>query len=291
MTAMNEPRDDLEMDTAERPEASYETFMRVKSGISDGALRAAGLPPARELTYDAYLAAFHAPKTKAQDDLDRLRGERFAPATPKDEQPGPPPLGRRLVLAEAPDGTWRIVNDPDRPIYNPPPRRRYVAKTVAMLMGIAFAFVVAAVVSAVYLRQERAILGDASEAVPEISADGPSEAPAALQFDTASGGSAEAPAPPLPTRETKDAKDAATPQPEQQDAVQAVTAPAEPLPVETVATVPVTKPIAPKADMDAELPAAVAPTPRQVKPAELPKSTPTAKQLRLPSSTKPASAP
>ncbi len=279
MTAINEQRDSSEMDSAKKPQvpatgaaASYATFMRVKGGISDGALQAAGLPPARDLTYEAYLAAFGPAKATEKDDLDLLRGERAAPVAGKEETPGPPPLGRRLVLAEAPDGSWRIVNDPDRPIYSPPPPRRYVAKTVAMLMGIAVAFVVAALINAVYLRQQQpAVAGQTTDPVietPDTAAISAAEVP---EIDTASGGPADRPSPAAEQR------------------VQAEALPALPaLPVEAVATVPIDKPIPPEADM----PSKSVPAPsRQVKPADLPKSTPTARQQRLPNSTKPASMP
>lgn len=37
---------------------SYEGYLRVKNGISDSVLMAAGLPPARDLSYEAYVTAF-----------------------------------------------------------------------------------------------------------------------------------------------------------------------------------------------------------------------------------------
>jgi hypothetical protein len=46
-----------ENDAAARP-ASYEHYLRVKTGISDNALLAAGLKPAKELSYQDFMAAF-----------------------------------------------------------------------------------------------------------------------------------------------------------------------------------------------------------------------------------------
>lgn len=47
---------------------SYEGYLRVKNGISDSVLMAAGLPPARDLSYEAYLAAFGGKSQPAQSE-------------------------------------------------------------------------------------------------------------------------------------------------------------------------------------------------------------------------------
>jgi len=160
MTAMasDDLRDDLRHDPPQAAggrDASYETYLRVKNGVSDAALRAAGLPPAQALTYDEYLASVAGKGERKDDRLERLRGSHPVQLEPApDLAPGPPPLGRRLVLDEAPDGSWRIATDPQqRPRWGAsrPPGRRLFAKIVGMSMGISVAFVAAAYVNAVYL--------------------------------------------------------------------------------------------------------------------------------------------
>ncbi len=259
MTAatMNEPRNPASMtEAAAAPDTDYATFLRVKGGISDGALRAAGLPPAQELTYDAYRAAFSPKKPPEQDGLGRMRGERPIMSQPTEEPPGPPPLGRRLILDEAPNGSWRIAADPDRYVRVAPPRRP-VAKLVGMLMGIAFAFIAAATVNTIFLRSEPWRLAALPFPVSTVAERGAAsgmeapasivvtEAPAMLQIDTASGGEGEA----LPDTGWS----AITPAPVDTDRKQVR-----------------------KSD------AASGP---KAKPLDLPNSTPTATQLRLPSST------
>jgi hypothetical protein len=46
--------------------SSYESYLRVKNGVSDSVLAIAGLPPAGELSYAAYLAAFGAKTRPSQ---------------------------------------------------------------------------------------------------------------------------------------------------------------------------------------------------------------------------------
>jgi hypothetical protein len=268
-----------------RRDADYETFLRVRNGISNEALRAAGLPPAQELTFEAYLDAFGPKKPRAQDDLERPRGAdidrlRIAPTVPPsaiEEPPAPPPLGRRLILDEAPDGTWRIVADPDTLTRATRPRRaRPLAKLLAMAMGLACAFVIAATLNAVLLHKDHWRLAVDPAARPESAetrkgaADrviieartkddkAPStfvvEPIEGLQINTASGAASEAGA--------AAADRALKPLPE--------------VDVSTKAAHPVPAP---------------EPTPQRVAPADLPRSTPTTRQLKLPSSTKPASVP
>jgi hypothetical protein len=59
---------------------SYENYLRIKQGVGAAALRAAGLPAAEELSYDAYAAALRAAKAGA-------RGERPMPSP--DSEPLP----------------------------------------------------------------------------------------------------------------------------------------------------------------------------------------------------------
>lgn len=296
MTAatMNETPDQPSVRTAEgAPDTDYETFLRVRSGISDGALRAAGLPPAQELTYDTYRAAFAPKKGPEQESLDRLRGERPIVSAPREEPPGPPPLGRRLILDEAPDGSWRIAADPDRYVRVTPRRRRPFAKLVGMLMGISVAFVVAAALNAALLHKDRwhlATLPFPSFAAIETGVTTGTAAPAsiavtdpppALQMDTASGGD----------RAMPDSDWSATTPP-------AEAAASREMPV--APTVPAPAP-ALTADDRKPVSAAEAIPSRKAKPMDLPSSTPTATQMRLPSwtpttqsgpsTTKPASAP
>jgi hypothetical protein len=250
-------------------DASYETYLRVKNGVSDAALRAAGLPPAQSLTYDEYLASVGAKNARKDDTLDRLRGSQTPRLEPiADPVPGPPPLGRRLVLDEAPDGSWRIAADPhQRPHWNPsrPPGRRVFAKIVGMSMGIAVAFVAAAYLNAVYLRGGRSAMTSASlptaapatanaDVAPKVSdpvSITVTDPGAALGLETASGEDDHI-VPDTSWAET-------APQP------QTASGGAAPSP-------PVT---APKK----------APTQQVVKPADLPNSTPTATQRRLPNTT------
>ena len=48
---------------------SYENYLRIKQGVGAAALRAAGLPAAEELSYDAYAAALRAAKVGARGEM------------------------------------------------------------------------------------------------------------------------------------------------------------------------------------------------------------------------------
>jgi hypothetical protein len=67
---------------------SYENYLRIKQGVGAAALRAAGLPAAEELSYDAYAAALRAAKAGA-------RGERPMPS------PGSEPLPSQALSVPA----------------------------------------------------------------------------------------------------------------------------------------------------------------------------------------------
>jgi hypothetical protein len=261
----------------ERRDADYETFLRVRSGISNEALRAAGLPPAHELTYEAYLDAFAPRKPRVADELERLRGAPIPAPSDVEAPPAPPPLGRRLILDEAPDGTWRIVADPDTltPAKRPT-RPRPLAKLLAMAVGIAFAFIVAAALNAVWLHKDRWRLALDPAAHPS-SAEKPMEAFGRIVV--------EAP--------IKDDASPSTFMAEPVPALELNTASGAADEVGAVAAQPVLKPL-PEAQVSTrtahEVPAPQ-PMPQKVAPAELPRSTPTARQLQLPASTKPASVP